>query len=185
MNPRQREPTAELQPEDSSDAAAPTPWAEGHALMERAEVYWLATARPHGRPHITPVIAAWLDGALSFCTGASERKAKNLAANAHCVVTTGRNTLSQGLDVVIEADAVRVGDESTLRRLADRYASKHDWRFAVRDGAFHGNAGETLVFAVTPTTAFGFGKDDPFGQARWRFSRAPAPDDDPRRSSDG
>ena len=169
MNPLQREPVAELQPEFSSDDTAPTPWAEGLALLERAEVYWLATVRPDGRPHVTPVIAAWLDGALYFCTGPGERKAKNLAGNAHCVVTTGCNALSEGLDVVVEGDAVRVGDDTTLQRLADRYASKYDWHFTVRDGAFYGDAGEALVFAVSPTTAFGFGKGDPFSQTRWRF----------------
>ena len=43
-----------------------------------------------GRPHVTPLLAIWLDSALCFCTGASERKAKNLALNPHCIRTTGR-----------------------------------------------------------------------------------------------
>jgi hypothetical protein len=41
--------------------------------------FWLSTARPDGRPHVTPFIAVWLDEALWFCTGADELKAKNLA----------------------------------------------------------------------------------------------------------
>jgi len=37
---------------------------------------------------------------LYFCTGPHERKARNLGQNPHCVLTTGCNTLKEGLDVV-------------------------------------------------------------------------------------
>jgi general stress protein 26 len=165
-----QDPVAELQPQFSSAGAPPTPWAEARGHLERAEVFWLATVRPDGRPHVTPLIAVWLDGALYFCTGASERKAKNLARNAHCVITTGCNALNEGLDVVVEGDAARVSDAATLQRVAERYAAKYDWHFAVRDGALHGDEGNiALVYAVPPATAFGFGKGEPFSQTRWRF----------------
>lgn len=111
-------------------------------------------------------------GALYFCTGPDERKARNLASNSHCVIATGRNTLNEeGLDLVIEGEAVRMSDEATLHRLADLYESKYgsDRRFTVRDGAFHHEAGEALVFNVDPTTAFGFGKGSTSSQTRWRF----------------
>jgi hypothetical protein len=175
------EPITELHPQFSSPGATATPWAEASAGLERAGVYWLATVRPDGRPHVTPLIAVWLDGALHFCTGPSERKARNLAGNAHCVVTTGSNALSEGLDLVVEGDAVRVSDGARLQRLAEAYASKYDWHYTVRDGAFHGDGGEALVYEVAPTTAFGFGrakkqlaerfhlKGTSFSQTRWRF----------------
>jgi hypothetical protein len=39
-----------------------------------------------------------------------------------------------------------------------------------RDGTFFGEEGnEALVYEVTPTTAFGFGKGELFSQTRWRF----------------
>ena len=68
---------------------------------------------PDGRPHVTPLIAIWLDDSLYFCTGATERKAKNLARNPHYVITTGCNRL-EGLDIVVEGDAVRISHEPTL-----------------------------------------------------------------------
>ena len=34
--------------------------------------------RRDGRPHVTPLPAMWLDGALHLCTGAHEEKARNL-----------------------------------------------------------------------------------------------------------
>ena len=73
-----KEPVAELEPQFSSSNATPTPWAEASKRLEKAEVYWLSTVRPDGRPHITPLSAVWLGGALYFCTGPHERKAKNL-----------------------------------------------------------------------------------------------------------
>ena len=44
-------------------------------------MYWLSTVRPDGRPHVTPLMSVWLEGALYFCTGPDERKAKNLVRN--------------------------------------------------------------------------------------------------------
>lgn len=168
-----KEPVAKLEPQFSSGDATATPWAEALARLEQAEVYWLSTVRPDGRPHVTPLLSVWLDGALYFCTGRDERKAKNLARNPHCVLTTGCNTLDEdGLDFVVEGKAVPVSDEALLQRVADAYESKYgsDWRFTVRDGAFHGVEGNiALVYEVVPITAFGFGKGSTFSQTRWRF----------------
>ena len=41
---------------------------------------------------MAPLPAMWLDGALHFCTGPEEQKAKNIQANPTCVLTTGTNT---------------------------------------------------------------------------------------------
>jgi nitroimidazol reductase NimA-like FMN-containing flavoprotein (pyridoxamine 5'-phosphate oxidase superfamily) len=155
----------------SSEKVTATPWTEGRQVLEEAEIYWLTTVRPDGRPHATPLIAVWQDGALYFCTGPTERKAKNLAHNAHCIITTGCNALNEGLDLVVEGDAVEISDESRLQQLADLYAAKYEgWHFSVRDGAFYNEeGGRALVYAVAPKTAFGFGKGDPFSQTRWRF----------------
>jgi uncharacterized pyridoxamine 5'-phosphate oxidase family protein len=155
-----------------------TPWSDAESQLARAEVFWVSTVRPDGRPHVTPLISVWLDGALYFCTGPDERKAKNLAQNPHCILTTGCNGLGEGLDVVVEGDAVRVTDDAKLRSIADAYVSKYgsDWRFGVGDGAFiHEGAHEgsvALVYEVAPTTAFGFGKGEEFSQTRWRFQRS-------------
>jgi nitroimidazol reductase NimA-like FMN-containing flavoprotein (pyridoxamine 5'-phosphate oxidase superfamily) len=167
-----KQPPAELHPQFSSSDATPTPWAEARSQLEQAEVYWLSTVRQDGRPHVTPLLSVWLDGALYFCTGPSERKAKNLAGNPHCILTTGRNALNEeGLDLVVEGDAVQLSDEARLQRVADAYEAKYgsDWHFAVRDGAFFGEGGRALVYEVAPITAFGFGKGTSYSQTRWRF----------------
>lgn len=167
-----KDPVTELEPRFSSGDATATPWAEASRGLERAEVYWLATVLPDGRPHVTPLIAIWQDGALYFCTGADERKARNLERNSHCVITTGCNDLDEGLDLVVEGETAKVSDETMLQRVADRYASKYEdpmWHFTVRDGVLTGGDGNTaVVYEVTPTTAFGFRRGT-FSQTRWRF----------------
>src|SRR5215211_4211545 len=117
-------PVTELDARFSSEGATPREWSEAERHLEDAEVFWVSTVRPDGRPHVTPLIAVWLDGALYFCTGPEERKAQNLVQNPHCVITTGCNVM-EGLDLVLEGTAVRVQDEARLHRLADLYAAKY------------------------------------------------------------
>jgi general stress protein 26 len=177
----EKEPATELDPRYSSENAQPTAWEDACRHLERAEIFWLSSVRPDGRPHVTPLLALWLDGALYFSTGANERKAKNIANNAHCILTTGSSALNQeGLDLVVEGDAVRVTDSATLQRVADAYEAKYGsaWRYVIHKGALYhewevSSRGEyvnaALVFEVAPTTAFGFGKGETFSQTRWRF----------------
>jgi nitroimidazol reductase NimA-like FMN-containing flavoprotein (pyridoxamine 5'-phosphate oxidase superfamily) len=173
---RTQNPPAELDVRFSSEGATATAWAEARGRLEEADVFWISTVRPDGRPHVTPLISVCDDDILYFCTGPTERKARNLEGNRHCVLTTGDNAIDEGLDVVVEGDAVRVTDDGRLRRIADLYVEKYgeDWRFDVRDGAFVHRDGEgvALVFAVAPRKAFGFRKGDEFSQTRWRFDRS-------------
>jgi uncharacterized pyridoxamine 5'-phosphate oxidase family protein len=174
-----KNPMAELQPRFSSPDATPIPWTTAQAQLEKAEIFWLTTVRPDGRPHVTPIIAVWQEDALYFCTGPDERKAKNLARNAHCILTTGCNALhGEGVDLVIEGEAMQVSDEALLRQIAKVYLAKYgnEWSFTVSDGAFfHSDASSTaLVYRVVPVTAFGFGRGAFYSQMRWRFSRTDA-----------
>jgi uncharacterized pyridoxamine 5'-phosphate oxidase family protein len=168
-----RQPLTELDARFSSEGASATPWSEAVAALETAEIFWISTVRPDGRPHVTPLLSVWLDAALYFCTGPEEQKARNLARNPSCALTTGCNTLGEGLDLVLEGEAVQVSDEARLARIAALYESKYgeEWHFDVREGAFSHGAGTALVFEVAPVTAFGFGKGA-FSQTRWRFAAA-------------
>lgn len=163
-------PETELQRPYSDDGAKPASWAEGREHLDKAEVYWICSVRPDGRPHVTPMIGIWLDEALHFCTGAEERKARNLERNPHCVVTTGCNFMGSGFDVIVEGDAQHIRDTAVLRRLADAYATKYGWTFTVDNGEFRHEGGEALVFAVAPVKAFGYGREGEYSATRWRFA---------------
>ncbi|MCX4582632.1 pyridoxamine 5'-phosphate oxidase family protein [Streptomyces sp. NBC_01481] len=167
----ENEPLTKLDARYSDEKATADDWTDAVERLKAAEIYWLSTVRPEGRPHVTPLIGVWHDGGLHFCTGADERKAKNLRDNREVVLTTGANALSEGYDVVVEGAAARVTDETRLRALADAYVEKYgsDWTFEVRDGEFVHQAGTALVFRVEPRTAFGFAKS-PYSQTRWQFT---------------
>jgi len=165
------DPVTEIDRRFSDPDAEPTAWDETRRVLESAELFWITTVRADGRPHVTPLPAVWLDEALHFTTGATEQKAHNLQHNPHVILTTGCNTWDGGLDVVLEGDAVEVTDEIFLERLAAAWAQKWDgsWQFKVRDGRFHHEAGEALVYSVAPTKVLAFGKGR-FSHTRHRFA---------------
>jgi hypothetical protein len=166
------DPQADLDSRFSSHTATPMPWPDAIPLLLVAEMYWISTARPDGRPHVTPLAAVWQDDALYFCTGPTERKARNLEHNRSVILTTGGNRIGEVTDLVIEGEAERVTDEPTPQRLADAYLAKYGdiFGFTVSDGAFHSDDGGTaLVFEVASRKGFAFGKGDAFSQTRWRF----------------
>jgi general stress protein 26 len=156
------DPTTQLDERFSDPDTGPTTWAAARDALEAAQISWISTVRTDGRPHVTPLVAVWLDGALHFSTGATEQKGVNLASNPHVVLTTGCNAWDRGLDVMVEGEARRVTDRATLERLAAAWRAKWDgsWRFEVSDEGFrNGPAGASaLVYAVKPTKVLAFGR---------------------------
>lgn len=166
----QIEPTTQIHKDFSEPDATPPPWAEVSRLLADSEMFWLSTVRGDGRPHVTPLPAIWLDGALHFATGAQEQKTKNLESNPHCVLTAGPNRYRSGLDAVVEGDAVRVTDADVLGRLAALWKSKLDWHYEAAEEGFLDEFGRTiLVFGVRPAKVLAFSKG-PYSQTRYRFT---------------
>jgi general stress protein 26 len=168
------EPVTELDSRFSDPAAEAAGWEETRRTLSDAELFWICSVRADGRPHLTPLVAVWFEGALYFCTGDAEQKAVNLRGNPHVILMTGCNGWEEGLDVVVEGNAVPVTDEAALRSLAQAWAAKWDgqWQFQVRDGSFadQGNGGgRVLVFQVAPAKILAFAKGR-FGQTRHSFS---------------
>jgi general stress protein 26 len=175
------EPTVELDERFSSEGATPPAWPDVVEVLERSEMFWLSTVRADGRPHVAPLPAMWLDGDLHFCTGPDEQKARNLAVEPRCVLTTGGNAFRSGLDVVVEGRAERVTAEGLLTRLRARWEAKLGWCYDVVDGGFReasgpegtGSKGEDVVhvFALAPAKVLAFGRGQVFSQTRYRFDR--------------
>ena len=173
------EPVGEIDERFSGEEAVAPGWSEVVEILDQSEMFWLATTREDGRPHVTPLPAIWLDddsvgGMLHFCTGPNEQKAKNLLREPRCIITTGTNQFRSGVDVVVEGRAGRVTNENMLRRLADKWLAKLDWPFEVVDGGFsdpgrEGEAPMAHVFAVFPSKVLVFGKGEPYSQTRFRF----------------
>jgi predicted pyridoxine 5'-phosphate oxidase superfamily flavin-nucleotide-binding protein len=164
------EPATQLDTRFSDPDAVATGWDVTRRVLETADLFWISTVRADGRPHVTPLVAVWLDGALHFTTGGAEQKAINLRSNPHTTLTTGCNRWEGGLDVVVEGVAVRVTDDALLRRLAEAWATKWDgrWRSEVHGDGFDADKGAALVFSVAPVKIIAFGKGN-FSHTQYRF----------------
>jgi Pyridoxamine 5'-phosphate oxidase len=155
-----------------STGLVPTSWSQGRSRLEQGRTYWIATVRPDGRPHVVPVLAVVVDGMLHFCASDQSRKAKNLAADPRCSVTTS----SDPLDLVVEGVADPISDPAEARRVAGAYATKYGWSPEVRDAALWGDGAPTAgpppyrIYRVRAATVFGFPTDDGVVPTRWRFA---------------
>jgi nitroimidazol reductase NimA-like FMN-containing flavoprotein (pyridoxamine 5'-phosphate oxidase superfamily) len=166
------EPDVVLGPFSASHAQA-TPWASALAVLGAAEVFWLSTVRPDGRPHVTPLLAAWTLGGVCFTTGAEERKARNLGDNRRCVLTTGTNALS-GLDVVIEGVAAVVDERAEREQAVTDFERKYGTHLTSPEGTWYGLgeaviAGDVGLYRVAPTVGFAFGKLPTPSQTRYTW----------------
>src|SRR5919109_343854 len=130
------EPATILDARFSGPNTVATSWPAAERVLESADIFWLTTVRADGRPHVSPLVAVWLDGAIHFSTGAEEQKAVNLQTNPNVLLTTGCNNWQGGMDVVVEGTAVRQTDTATLLRLAEAWSHKWDgrWQYEVRNG---------------------------------------------------
>jgi general stress protein 26 len=163
--------TTKLDGRFSSPEAEPARWDDTERALAEAELYWLTTVRADGRPHVTPLIGVWHDGAAHFCTGLDEQKTRNLDHNVRVALTTGINTWAQGFDVVVEGVAVRVTDRDRLHVLADAYEEKYgpEWHFDVGDGVFDGGDHPAVVFRIEPVKVLAFAKE-PHGMTTFQFA---------------
>lgn len=171
--------TTESQPETglgpfSAHGATAIPWELTVEALRRTQKFSLATVRADGRPHVTPLLAVWAFGAMWFATGENEQKAKNLAANPHCILTTGTNTLT-GTDYVIEGEAALVTDPDERHKVATAFEEAYGWHLTREDGTWHqmGDAlrsGEVQLYRVGPTLAFAYGNGTEFSQTRYRWA---------------
>ncbi|MEU8636161.1 pyridoxamine 5'-phosphate oxidase family protein [Amycolatopsis sp. NPDC048633] len=137
-----------------------TAWAETVQALEAAQISWLTTVRADGRPHVTPLVAIWLDGALHFSTGETEQKYLNLLANPNVVLTTGRDSWDDALDVMVEGVAERVTGRAKLARLAEAWLAKWDgsWVYEATDETLRQGEHDAVVFAVEPAKVLAFGR---------------------------
>jgi uncharacterized pyridoxamine 5'-phosphate oxidase family protein len=165
-------PVTSLDGRYSSPEATAFSWSNTQRELEKAELFWLTTVREDGRPHVTPLVAVWSNGALHFTTGDGEQKYSNLRANPHVVLTTGCNDWRDGVDIVVEGNARQHADQAEMAALSAVFQTKWDgdtWGFIARDGRFfHPEGFEVQLFSVRPCTVYAFSKGT-FGHTVHRF----------------
>lgn len=151
---------------DAQSGTGLLPWSWATERISQARTYWIATTRPGGSPHMTPVWGVWLNEAFYFSSGQRSRKARNLEANPRCVVCPERTDEV----VILEGVSEKVINSNVLKQFADVYSTKYQWKMhPTQDGVRDDYGNEGLVFAVRGRIVFGFGEDLTSSATRWRF----------------
>ena len=136
------------------------PWAWAEERLERSRNYWVVSLWPDGRPHSMPVWGVWDGEAVWFSSSGRSRKARNLAADPRCVVTTE----DANEPVVVEGVAALVDERAAAERIAERMESKYG------SGITAGFLASNALVRVVPRWAFGIAHDDFTGSpTRWTF----------------
>ena len=136
------------------------PWSWALERLTGSHDYWLATVSPDGLPHVMPVWAVWLEGALWFSSSDGSRKARNLAERALAALTTEAPLEP----VVAQGPVEKVGDDAGRASFIDAVNAKYGTTY---DAAFF--AGSTC-FRLRPQVVFGLDSSDFAGSpTRWRF----------------
>jgi PPOX class probable F420-dependent enzyme len=141
------------------------PWSEAEQRLTASHDYWCATVRPDGRPHAMPVWGVWLAGRVWFSSSLGSRKARNLAADPRCTITTD-DALTP---VVVDGVAERVIDGDRIAAFVDAVNAKYDADMTVAflDPTVNG------TYAVRPVTVIAMTHDDFTGSpTRWTFPPA-------------
>jgi PPOX class probable F420-dependent enzyme len=148
---------------DAEHGTGLLPWSWARERLERSHDYWVATTHPDGRPHVMPVWGVFVDGAFWFSSRRGSRKARNLAANPACAITTD----SAYEPVVIEGTAEVIQDLTGIGgfvlAINDKYKTDYSIDFF--------NPAENACFRVRPYWGFGLVESDFTGSpTRWVFA---------------
>jgi pyridoxine/pyridoxamine 5'-phosphate oxidase len=143
-------------------------WSEVERRLSIAHDYWVVTVRLDGSPHAMPVWGVWLEGRIWFSSGLRSRKARNLAADPRCTVTT-----DDARDpVVVDGVTERLTDAEAIARFVAAVNTKYDASISTefQDPDVNG------TFAVRPVRVIALSGSDFTGSpTRWCFSEPARP----------
>lgn len=132
-------------------------WDWAQERLTSSHNYLIITVRPDGRPHAMIVWGIWLDDAYYFSTGATTRKAKNLAINPQCIVCN--ENIAEA--VIVEGEARQLDVPDIPEPAFDLYFKKYGWKLDPEMGH---------VFKVKPRKVIAMPeKLFPAGATRWLF----------------
>ena len=138
-------------------------WSWALERLQDSHNYWIATARPEGKPHLMIVWGIWLEDAFWFTTGSRTRKMKNLSAHSECIV----GTEDADEAVIVEGIASVIEDVDARKRIVAIYDKKYGGDL----GPLLESSG-SLVIRVEPRVVFGFDEHaENFAESatRWAF----------------
>jgi general stress protein 26 len=128
------------------------PWSWVEERLVRSHDYWLATVTPQGAPHLMPVWAVWHSDGLWFSSSNGSRKARNLAAESRCTLSTD-DPLQP---VIVSGVARRITESAALEAMLATENSKYgtDYGLDMVDPA------SNSVFELRPEWVFALDSND-------------------------
>jgi PPOX class probable F420-dependent enzyme len=150
-----------IQGPEAGSGLLPWSWAEHQLTTSRN--FWLATRWPDGRPHVMPVWAMWHEHHLLFSSSKRSRKARNLANDPRCTLTTE----DPNNPVVAEGVAELLTDRRALEAFLQAETEKYETSYGMEmvDPALN------CCYRVRPTWIFGLRTADFTGSpTRWTFN---------------
>ena len=138
-------------------------WSWAEQRLKKSHNYWITTVKPDGSPHSMVVWGLWQDGRLLFSTGSKSTKARNLARNKNCVVST-----EHAHEAVIVEGVAEIADVAARRKFLPVYEKKYKFDMSkMKDDILSMNE---PVFAVRPRVVFGlWEKYFQSKSTRWKF----------------
>ncbi len=136
-----------------SDTEGLLTWATVEQRLIQAPIYWLATTRPDGRPHVVPRWGVWVDGVLWYDGSPQTRHAQNLSGNGACTLH-----LEDGKHAVIVegiASPARPPGPEFGARLSAAFTKYATEGYSPEPDAWEGeHAGGLCVFSPTKALAW-------------------------------
>ena len=144
----------------AADGTGLLPWAWAEERLVSSRDFWLASTGPDGEPHLMPVWAVWLSGALWFSSSNDSRKTRNLRADGRCSLATDDAQQPVVADGV--AEVVAGGDDLARMLAAENAKYGTDYGIDMLDPR------DNTCFRVRPRWVFALDAADFTGSpTRW------------------
>jgi hypothetical protein len=145
------------------------PWSWAEQRLKKSHNYWITTLKPGtslhaASPHTMVVWGLWQDGRFLFSTGSQSRKARNLAQNPNCVVST-----EHAHEAVIVEGTAEIADVPARRKFLPPYERKY--KFDMSKMKQDILSMKEPIFAVRPRVVFALWEKHFIGKStRWTFA---------------
>lgn len=111
-------------PPEYGDPSHRLVWTDVERKLESAMVYWFASTRPDGRPHVIPRDGTWLDGGLYYGGSVDTVHHRNVTRNPYVAVHIGDGQEAIIIEGMVQREAPT---EDLARRLADASSVKYPY----------------------------------------------------------
>jgi len=116
----------------------------GPSRLDHEQNCWLATVRPDGRAHLTPIWFVWVRDTFWLCCNTGTVKARNMRVNPNVALS-----LESGSDPIVVEGVATLHAHPYPTDVVDVFRSKYDWNMSGEVTDPDGDFG--VLVEITPT----------------------------------